>query len=146
MGRGSSQSLGWVSETNLQIPGVRDDPYSRDPGKLLPDKIRESERWNRFPLPASFRAGASSRLTNSVQPREKALGQRIAPGLREEGGGPPIQHLLQHLDHHLCTLVLAPNSLRQRGALQVPGGLVGRSQLLRLTLQRGPLEVEGSAW
>lgn len=42
MGQGSSKSLGWVSETHLQIPGVRDDPDSGDPGKLLLDKIRES--------------------------------------------------------------------------------------------------------
>lgn len=53
MGEGSSQSLGWVSETDLQIPWVRDDPDSRDPGKLLLGKIRESDGIGSLFLPQS---------------------------------------------------------------------------------------------
>lgn len=48
VGEGKSQSLGWV-----QIPWVRDDPDSRDPGKWLLNKTREIDGIGSLFLPES---------------------------------------------------------------------------------------------
>lgn len=71
------------------------------------------------------RADAPSHLDSPLQPGEEALRLILDLGLREGDGGPAPLYPRQHSEHHLSTAFLAPNSLRQRGALQVPGGLTG---------------------
>lgn len=71
---GEGSSPGWVSETKVHIPWVSDDPDSRDPGKWLLDKIRESNGIDSLFLPQS--RGTPPLTTTPPQPDQLCATQR----------------------------------------------------------------------